>query len=181
MYIELLYCVTNSKLVWTWNKVAVVENAKKVSTVPHLPLHFPIWTGTFIVRSPNKVPLRHKNGVYLHSSKNQKVLFKIQWIFVILLSLFVIGNFGGTCSSVKMLKGFMVRERLVNPALHSAHISSDHQEIFFRISHPSNLTNIRTRTSVRRSNIAFITKVLQRCCQRKWNSKYFSTEETSSA
>ena len=29
VYIELLYCVTNFELVWTWNKVVVVENAKK--------------------------------------------------------------------------------------------------------------------------------------------------------
>ena len=37
VYIELVYSVTNFELVWTWNKVTVVENAKKVSTVPHLP------------------------------------------------------------------------------------------------------------------------------------------------
>ena len=37
VYKEVLYCVTNFELVWTCNKVAVVENAKKVSTVPHLP------------------------------------------------------------------------------------------------------------------------------------------------
>jgi len=29
VYKELLYCVTNFELVWTCNKVAVVENAKK--------------------------------------------------------------------------------------------------------------------------------------------------------
>ena len=29
VYIELVYCVTNFELVWTWIKVAVVENAKK--------------------------------------------------------------------------------------------------------------------------------------------------------
>jgi len=39
VYIELLYCVTNFEFVWTWNEVAVVENAK-VSTVPHFRLHF---------------------------------------------------------------------------------------------------------------------------------------------
>jgi len=40
VYIELLYCVTNFELVWTWNKVAVVENAKKL-TVPTFPeIHF---------------------------------------------------------------------------------------------------------------------------------------------
>jgi len=34
-----------------------------------------------------------------------------------LLSLFVIRNFRGTCSSVEMLKEYMVRERLVTPEL----------------------------------------------------------------
>jgi len=55
--------------------------------------------------------LRHKNGVYLYSSKILKVLLKIQYIFGILLSLSVIGNFRGTCSSIAMLKGYIVRER----------------------------------------------------------------------
>jgi len=41
VYIELLYCVTNFELVWTWNKVAVVENAKKCRLYPAFPyLHF---------------------------------------------------------------------------------------------------------------------------------------------
>jgi len=39
VYIELLYCVTKFELVWTWNKVAGVENAQKVSTVPYLHLN----------------------------------------------------------------------------------------------------------------------------------------------
>jgi len=34
VYIELLYCVINFELVWTWNKVAVVENAKKCRLYP---------------------------------------------------------------------------------------------------------------------------------------------------
>ena len=34
VYIELLYCVTNVKLVLTKNKVAVVENAKKCRMYP---------------------------------------------------------------------------------------------------------------------------------------------------
>jgi len=65
----------------------------------------------------NILTLRRKKGVYLYSSKNIKVLLKIQWIFVILLSLFVIRNFTGPCSSVEMLKGYMVRERLGTPGL----------------------------------------------------------------
>jgi len=65
----------------------------------------------------NKLTLRHKNGVYLYGSKNINVLLKIQWVFVILLSFFVIRNFRGTCSSVKMLKRYMVRERLETPSL----------------------------------------------------------------
>jgi len=36
VYIELLYCVTNFELVWTWNKVAVVENTKKGRLYPTL-------------------------------------------------------------------------------------------------------------------------------------------------
>jgi len=44
---------------------------------------------------------------YLHSSKNLKVLLKIQRHFVILLSLFLIRNYRGTCSPVEMLKGYM--------------------------------------------------------------------------
>ena len=38
VYIELLYCVTNFELVWTWNKLAVVEIAKRCrlySTFPY--------------------------------------------------------------------------------------------------------------------------------------------------
>jgi len=41
-----------------------------------------------------------------------KVLLKIQWISIILLSLFVIIYYRGTCSSLEMLKGYMVREKL---------------------------------------------------------------------
>jgi len=45
VYIELLYCVTNFELVWTWNKVAVVENAKKCWLYPTFPYRL---TFTFI-------------------------------------------------------------------------------------------------------------------------------------
>jgi len=41
-----------------------------------------------------------------------KVLLKIQWNFVILLSLFVIRNLRGTCSLFEMLKKYMVRDML---------------------------------------------------------------------
>jgi len=37
--------------------------------------------------------------------KKSKSSLKVQWIFVILLSGFVIRNFKGTCSSVDMLRG----------------------------------------------------------------------------
>jgi len=40
VYIELLYCVTGFELVWTWNKVAVVENAKKCRLKPTFPYLF---------------------------------------------------------------------------------------------------------------------------------------------
>jgi len=59
-----------------------------------------------------------KKGVHLYSSENLKVLLKIQWIFVILLSLFVMRNFRGTCSSVEILQGYMVRESLGTSGLH---------------------------------------------------------------
>ena len=35
-YMELLYCVTNCELVWTSNKVTMVENAKKCRLYPIL-------------------------------------------------------------------------------------------------------------------------------------------------
>jgi len=38
VYIELFYCVINFELVWTCNKVAVVENAKKCRLYPTFPL-----------------------------------------------------------------------------------------------------------------------------------------------
>ena len=34
VHIELLYCVTYFEVVWTWNKLAVVENAKCVDCTP---------------------------------------------------------------------------------------------------------------------------------------------------
>ena len=38
VYAELLYCVTNFEGVWTCNKAAVVENAKKCRLYPTFPL-----------------------------------------------------------------------------------------------------------------------------------------------
>jgi len=40
-----------------------------------------------------------------------------KYIFVIVLSLFVIRNFRGACSCIEMMKGYMVRESLESPAL----------------------------------------------------------------
>ena len=37
VYIELLHCVTNFELVWTWNKVAVVEIEKMCRLYPTFP------------------------------------------------------------------------------------------------------------------------------------------------
>ena len=65
----------------------------------------------------NKLNLRHENGLYLYSFKILKVLLKIQHNFSILLRLFVRGNFRGTCSSIKMLKGYVFRIRLGTSAL----------------------------------------------------------------
>ena len=43
VYIEFLYCVTNFELIWTWNKVAVVENAKKCRLYPTFPYLSNVW------------------------------------------------------------------------------------------------------------------------------------------
>jgi len=41
VYVELLYCVKNFELVWTRNKAAAVEKAKKCRLYPTFPyLHF---------------------------------------------------------------------------------------------------------------------------------------------
>ena len=52
-----------------------------------------------------------------YSYKTLKVLSKFSGFFVIRLSLSVIRNSRGTCWSVKMLKWYMVRERLATPGL----------------------------------------------------------------
>jgi len=60
-----------------------------------------------------------RNIYSLHTSVN--IIFEImligKYIFVIFLNLFVTRNFRGTCSSIKMLKGYMVRESLGTPVL----------------------------------------------------------------
>jgi len=43
-----------------------------------------------LLHSCHKLTLRNKNGVYFYSSKNLKVRLKIQLIFEILLSLYVV-------------------------------------------------------------------------------------------
>jgi len=43
VYTELLYCVTNFELVWTWNKVAVVENVRKCRLYPTFPSENKAW------------------------------------------------------------------------------------------------------------------------------------------
>jgi len=40
-----------------------------------------------------------------------------KYVFVIFLSLYVIRNFRGTCSSIKMLKGYMDRASLGTPGI----------------------------------------------------------------
>jgi len=60
--------------------------------------------------------LRHFE-IFIHSSVN--IIFKIMLIgkysYVILLNLFVMRNFTGTCSSIEMLKRYMARESLGTP------------------------------------------------------------------
>ena len=69
-----------------------------------------------LLYSCNKLTLRQKNSLPSDFWKSKSSI-KIQWIFVSLLSHFVIRNFKGTNSFVKKLKGYMVIERLGTPAL----------------------------------------------------------------
>jgi len=61
----------------------------------------------------------------------------MQWVFVILLSVSVIANFRGTCSSVEMLKGFMVMERLETLPLNNE--QNNKQPAHFHLSSSFNL------------------------------------------
>jgi len=74
-YIELLYCVTNFELVWTWVKAAVVRNAKKRRLCPNFPYM-----------------LICRNAVVVHAYLSK--------------------CWRDTCSSVGMLKSFVIRKRL---------------------------------------------------------------------
>jgi len=77
VYIELLYCVTNFQLVWTWNKVVVVENAKKCRQNSTFPILFktnkchhggPPWSGGPGAISPVAPP--SIRSCMLHSTKS---------------------------------------------------------------------------------------------------------------
>ena len=46
------------------------------------------------------------------------------YILVIFHRIFVISNFRGTCSSIEMLEGYMVRECLITPVLNVNHVPS---------------------------------------------------------
>jgi len=52
-------------------------------------------------------------------------------VFVIFLSLYVTRNFRGTCSSIKMLKGYMPRVSLGTPALYDPHGLDDKATLLF--------------------------------------------------
>jgi len=62
-----------------------------------------------------------------------KVLLKMQWIFVIFVSLFVLRNFRTTCSSVAMLKGYVVRKWLGIPGLDPSSNQGRNQLIFLGV------------------------------------------------
>ena len=62
VYIELIYCVTNCELVWTWNKVAVVENAKKCRLYPTFPYLCKIASVAYTIIKQDL--LLHKNTIY---------------------------------------------------------------------------------------------------------------------
>ena len=71
-----------------------------------------IFHAVYISYNRNNLTWRHKIEVHLYSSKHQKVLLPIQWIFLILLSLFITSHSRGTCASVEIMKRYMFRERL---------------------------------------------------------------------
>jgi len=89
----------------------------------HLGVHLPIQRGTFKVSN--------RREIYIYTSFISKYLYIYQWILfskaivclllnisrLIMIKYFVIRNFRGTCSSVEMLKGYMVRKRLGTPGL----------------------------------------------------------------
>ena len=82
VYIELLYCVTNFGLVWTWNKVAVVENAKKCRLYPTFPYLCKIASVAYTIIKQDL--LLHKNTIYR------------EWkhIWICLLQRMLVPNFG---------------------------------------------------------------------------------------
>jgi len=57
--------------------------------------------------------------------------------------------------------------------LNSAHIFSDYAKKLFRILHPSNLTNIRTPTSVKYSISQIYHKKFANVLLKKWNRNSF--------
>jgi len=59
-----------------------------------------------------------------------------KYILVIFHSLYVIRNIRGTCSSIKMLKGYITRESLITPVLNLNPVPSP-RERFGGLSHPN--------------------------------------------
>ena len=57
--------------------------------------------------------------ISVNSTFKNHYVFVGKYIFVIILSLFVISNFRGTCSSIEILKGYMARESLGTPDIRS--------------------------------------------------------------
>jgi len=62
VYVKLLYCVTNIKLVWTWNKVAVADIGKKCRLYPTFPYMYPTFPDRFSTYHMNK-----KLSKFLHT------------------------------------------------------------------------------------------------------------------
>jgi len=119
--------------------------------------------------------LRHKNGVYRCVSENLNVQLKIQWIFDILLSLFVKRNFRGACLSVEMLNGYMVRERLGTPGLGPEHMKKTkigrivHQIYFARsFSLPSKTDSLHRALL---QSCACVTNKIVHYCYSKWANR----------
>jgi len=53
-----------------------------------------------------------------------------KYVFVIFLSLYVVRNFGATCPSIKMLKGYMARVSLGTPDLNHKYCCDVWQRLY---------------------------------------------------
>jgi len=96
----------------------------------HVPLgvHLSIWRGTFKVSNEREIIFVHYFWISIHMSVN--VIFKNRYVIfvkrsasmIVIIKYFIIRHVWSTCSSVEMLKGYVVRKRFGTPVLHVSRI-----------------------------------------------------------